>query len=463
MVDIKVASGKRKSTKFTPAKTVLIGFLVVILIGSFFLALPISNQNHKWLNYTDALFTSTSAVCVTGLIVVDTATNFTLFGQIVLLILIQIGGLGFMTVATLIFLMMGKKITLKERLAIQESLVQLNMQGMVILIKKIALMTFVIEGAGALILGITFVPSYGFRGVFMSIFHSVSAFCNAGFDILGSVGAPFDGFTIFYDKFMLVMPLMMLIVLGGIGFTVIKDTMETRKWKRLQVHTKVVLSVTGILIVSGFLFYLIAEFNNPKTLGPMKFGDKLLNALFQSISPRTAGFSTIQQADMTWSSKAFTCFLMFIGASPGSTGGGVKTTVLFVILIAVLNNTKGRDKAIINRQEISFSRVLKALTIVVFGAFVVFIGIILLLHNESGNVYGFSFDSYVFEVFSAFGTVGLSYGITPYLSIKSKFLIMFIMYLGRVGPITVGIALTSRFAIATNNKIKYSEAKIMVG
>lgn len=462
MVDFLYNSKKFQAT-LTPTRVILLGFIVIILIGSLFLTLPISNKDGKWLSYIDSLFTATSAVCVTGLVVRDTAVQFTGFGQAVILILIQIGGLGFMTVATLIFIMMGKKITLRERLAIQESMVQYNLQGLVKLIRAVGLMTLIIETTGALLLMITFVPYYGFwKGVYFSFFHSISAFCNAGFDIMGTTAAPYQGYSVFATSFLACFPLLILIIIGGLGFTVMRDIINTRKWPKLNIHSKVVLTMSGILIVVGTLFFMVSEYNNNLTIGNMSFGDKLLASLFQSVTPRTAGFSTINQGDMTSASKLFTILLMFIGASPGSTGGGIKTTVLFVIIVLVVSNLRGRNQALIDKQEISSKKIMKAVTIIVFAMSIIFISATLIMLSEQGKP-GMSFEKIIFEAVSAFGTVGLSMGITPYLSTFSKFIVTLTMYLGRVGPLSVGIALAAKYGVGVNNNIKYPEAKIMVG
>lgn len=446
----------------TPAMTIISGFALIILLGSLFLSLPFSNNDGKWLSYQDALFTSTSAVCVTGLQVKDTALQFTVFGQTVIMILIQIGGLGFMTVATLMFILMGKKINLRERLAIKESLSETNLQGLVRLIKLIALMTFVIEGIGALLLLFTFLPEYGIKGVFMAVFHSISAFCNAGFDLLGKENSPFSGYSVYASNFIACMPLLMLIIIGGIGFGVLEDILKTRKLSRLNLHSKVVLSVTGILLLLPTVFFFAAEYTNPDTLGGMSMGGKLLASFFQAVTTRTAGFSTISQSSMTNASRFLTIILMFIGASPASTGGGIKTTVLFVILAVVWNNIRGRNQAVINRQEIPSKSIMKAITTVVFALLIITVASLMIMIAEKGNPVMNS-ENIIFEAVSAFGTVGLSMGITPHLSLISKIIIALTMFLGRVGPLTVGIAFLSKGTTNINNIIKYPEAKIMIG
>lgn len=452
----------RRHFRLTPTRTIMIGFLVIILIGTFLLSLPISNSDNAWLPFIDSFFTATSAVCVTGLVVRDTGVQFSLFGQVVILFLIQIGGLGFMTVATVVFMLMGRKITLRERLAIKESLVEFKLQGVVKLIRSIIIMTLVIEAVGAILLMFSFIPAYGAKGIYLSIFHSVSAFCNAGFDLLGTLEAPFQGYSVFATNVMACLPLLMLIVTGGLGFTVLRDLISTRKWSKLSIHSKVVLTMSGLLIFTGFIFFFLAEYNNALTIGNMNFGEKILASLFQAITPRTAGFSTIAQSELTNASKLFTSVMMFIGASPGSTGGGVKTTVIFVIIVVVASNFKGRNKVVVDLHEIPSVRVMKAVSIVVFASLLIITSSILLMLFEQGNN-SLTMESLFFEAVSAFGTVGLSYGITPELSTLSKIVVIVTMFLGRVGPLTVGFAIVASSGLGVNNNIKFSEAKILVG
>ena len=282
----------------------------------------------------NALFESTSAVCVTGLTVVNTARDLTLFGQIVILVLLQIGGLGFMTMATMIFLLLGKRITLRERLVMQQALNQFSIQGVVLLSRNILIFTFATELIGAALLSIQFIPEFGFaRGVYYSVFHAVSAFCNAGFDLMG------DSFVRYTGNYIINITVMGLVVVGGIGFTVINDIRRQRRFSRWSLHTKIVMMVTAVLILFGFVFFLAVEYHH--TLAPYDASGKILGALFQSITPRTAGFNTIPTGDLRPASKFMTVLLMFIGASPASTGGGVKTMTAFVILLAGISVMRG--------------------------------------------------------------------------------------------------------------------------
>ncbi|HJG96413.1 MAG TPA: Trk family potassium uptake protein, partial [Romboutsia timonensis] len=289
--------------KMEPTQIMVIGFAIVILIGAILLSMPISTQNGESIGFLDALFTSTSAVCVTGLIAVDTSTYWSFFGQLIIITLIQIGGLGFMTVTTLFSLIIKKRINLKERLLIQESLNQIDLSGLVKLTRYILLTTFFIEGTGALLLSTVFIPQFGIlNGIWYSIFHAISAFCNAGFDLMGVVSGPFSSLTYYVNNFTITITISLLIILGGIGFPVILDVIRNKKLSKLTIHSKVVLFSTIVLIAFGMLFILLLEYNNPNTLGKLGFGGKILASLFQSITIRTAGFNTIDLAAMRESS-----------------------------------------------------------------------------------------------------------------------------------------------------------------
>ncbi|MFR3483837.1 MAG: TrkH family potassium uptake protein [Clostridia bacterium] len=348
MEDTGLESAKRlKSVK--PARVLVLGFLLVLILGTIALKLPISSVDGESISWVDAFFTSTSAVCVTGLVVVNTAAQWSIFGQCVILALIQIGGLGFMAFTTLIFMIMGRRITLKERLVIQEALNQSTLSGIVKLTRRILIGTFLVEGIGAFLLSFRFIPQYGAgKGIFFSIFHSVSAFCNAGFDIIGNNMESYTG------DLLVNFVIMALIILGGLGFVVWMDLLEMFRnrwrerlsWRRcfskLHLHSKLVLVISVSLILLGFLFFLIVEWSNPETLGGLSGKDKVLGALFQSVSTRTAGFNSISQGGLNESSKFMTIILMFIGGSSGGTAGGIKTVTIAVLLITVISVVRGK-------------------------------------------------------------------------------------------------------------------------
>lgn len=440
--------------ELNPAQILATGFAGIIFLGTILLNLPIATLSRQSAGLVDALFTATSAVCVTGLVVVDTGTYWSVFGQTVILILIQVGGLGFMSMATLGAFIVGRKITLKNRLVMQEALNQFTLSGIVRLVKYILMITLLIEGIGAMLLAWYFIPIYGtVRGALYGIFHSVSSFCNAGFDLIGNG----QSFTPFVDSAYLSLVVITLIVIGGLGFTVLLDVAKVRRFRKLSLHSKLVLSITGILLLLGFVLFLVLEFGNPATLGPLSFPDKLVAALFQSVTPRTAGFNTIDTASLTDSSKLLTTILMFIGGSPGSTAGGIKTTTVGILVLSIAAVILGRDDTEIFRRRIHKETINRALTIFLSAiALVLFVTFILTI-SEKGQ----PFLDLFFEAVSAFGTVGLSTGVTSDLSIVGKLVISLTMFSGRVGPLTVIVALAHR-----NKKkalVRYPEGKISVG
>lgn len=448
-----------KANTMEPAQVMVIGFGVLILFGGLILNLPISTKSGESIGLLNALFTSTSAVCVTGLIVVDTSTYWSQFGQFVIITLIQVGGLGFMTIATMFSLLTGKKINLRERLLIQESLNQRDLSGLVKLTRYIIVMTFAIEAMGALLLSMVFIPKLGLiKGIWYSIFHSISAFCNAGFDLMGTISGEYSSLTSFVDNTLINFVICGLIILGGIGFPVLLDIINNKKYSKLNVHSKIVINTTAILIVIGFLFIFIAEFNNKGSLGGLNLKEKLLSSLFQSVTLRTAGYNTIDLTLLTESTLFLMLILMLIGGSPASTGGGLKTTTIATLFLTVKSFILGKEDIEVYQRRISDTTVKKALGIFFIGVFISLFAILILTIVNPG----FTLLESSFEVISAFATVGLSIGGTSSLTVLGKILIMILMFLGRVGSLTIFIALLSR-----NNKIKskirYAEGKIIVG
>ena len=445
--------------KMQPTQIMVIGFATVILIGGMLLNLPIATQSGEQIGFLDALFTSTSAVCVTGLVMVDTATYWSIFGQVVIITLIQIGGLGFMTIATLFALITKKKINLRERLLIQESLNQIDLSGLVKLTRYVLLMTFLIEGIGALLLSTVFIPQFGMaKGIWYSIFHAISAFCNAGFDLMGSVSGPFSSLTSYVNNFTVTITISALIIFGGLGFPVILDIAKHKKISKLNLHSRVVIFTTAILVIVGMIFILLLDYNNPDTLGPLSIGGKLLASLFQSITARTAGFNTIDLALLHQSSIFVMIILMFIGASPASTGGGIKITTLATLVLTVKSFILGKEDIEIYERRIGLSTVRKSLGIFFIAISVVVFGTLIISATDPN----FSLVEAGFEVVSAFATVGLSIGGSPTLSIPGKIFIMLFMFMGRVGSLTIFMALSSR-GIKKNPPIRYPEGKIIVG
>ncbi|MDO5716762.1 MAG: TrkH family potassium uptake protein [Tissierellia bacterium] len=435
----------------SPPKTLALGFIFLILLGSLLLMLPIARYQTTDSTVIDAIFTSTSAVCVTGLIVENTATFWTPFGKGVILCLIQIGGIGFMTVASIFFLFTGRRITLTERVIIKEQFNTNQKSGIVRLTSVVLKYTFVIEAIGALLLSLVFIPKFGFsRGLAFSIFHSISAFCNAGFDILG------NSLVDYTNEPIIIVTIGALVVLGGLGFAVIHDLFRRRNNIRIATHTKLVLVMTGTLILVGTLLFLAIEYDNSTTLKGLSFPSKVLNSIFQAIVPRTAGFQSVNFAFVRDSTLLVTILLMFIGASPGSTGGGIKTTTLGVIVATVISVVKGSNDIEMFKRRIDVRNVMKALTILSVGLLLVLV-ISFMLTLAQPDI---RFIDLLFEVTSAFGTVGLSVGVTNKFHVFGKLMIIALMYMGRVGPLTVLYAIQKK---QRHDNIRYAKDDIIVG
>ncbi|MEG0295121.1 MAG: TrkH family potassium uptake protein [Clostridium sp.] len=442
-----------KKYKFSEVQILAIGFVILIFTGGTILSLPISSANGEYTPFLDALFTATSASCVTGLVTLDTGTHWNLFGQVVIMMLIEIGGLGFMSFATFISVLLGRRITLKNRLVVQESMNAFNIQGLVKMVKYVMGFTFAIQGFGALLLSTQLVPEFGIgKGMFYSVFHSVSTFCNAGFDLFGN----FSSLTGYSDNSIILLTISALIAIGGLGFTVLLEIYNFKSVKKLSLHTKAVLLITTILIVGGTLAILILEFNNPETLGPMGVKDKIVNSVISSISPRTAGVNSISIPDMTTASLFLTIILMFIGGSPGSTAGGLKTTTFGIIICTLISVIRGREDVELFKRRFPKSLVYKAVSLLLLGSGLVLTVTMILTITEPGE----DFISLLYEATSAFGTVGLTTGVTQRLSSIGKIIIIVTMYLGRVGPLTVALAFASR---NKRSKFKYPEGKILIG
>ena len=432
----KIKPPRRLRMSYT--QTIALGFFLIIALGTFFLLLPISSRGPKPISFLSALFTATSATCVTGLVVCDTYQTWTIFGQGVILILIQVGGLGFMTIATQFFLVMRRRIGLRARETLSESLNQTHIGGIVRLTKKIILGTLFCEGIGAALLAIRFIPKLGFgKGLFAAIFHAVSAFCNAGFDLMGQEEA-YASFVSFSADPLVNITVMLLIIIGGLGFLVWDDiTVYKTHFRRYHLHSKIVLSTTAILIFGGAgLFYL---FEAHATGAQMGQGERILTAFFSSVTARTAGFNTVDTAALSEASKLLTILLMFIGAAPGSTGGGVKVTTITVLLLYATSYARH------NRGTEVFGRQLPDLTLRK-AASVFFTNLLLAL--VAGliicGVQNLSAIDVLFETFSAIGTVGMTTGITRELNALSRGIILFLMYCGRVGSLSFAMALAEK-------------------
>ncbi len=460
-------------SKLKTTQIIVYGFLLVIIVGALLLSLPIASRSGAATNLLDAFFTSTSAVCVTGLVVVNTLEHWSVFGKIVILLLIQVGGLGFMSIFTTAVIFTGRKITLKERLVIQQSLNQNDLTGMVRLARNVVICTFTCEALAAFILSLRFIFGYGqpvVSGIGLGIFHAVSAFCNAGFDIIGS-----SSLMPYVKDVIISLTIIMAIILGGLGFAVWFDVIKifqglksdknftfSNSYNRMSLHSKIVLEVSLFLIVLGTIFFFASEFNNPLTMGELNVFEKFVASLFQSVTPRTAGFNTISQEYLNPDSKLMTMILMFIGGSPGGTAGGVKTVTLSIIIISVLSVVKGKSTIESHNKSIPIYILQKSLAVVIMNLTAILAATMILCITERNIATGADFVAFLFEAVSAVGTVGLTLGITPYLSFIGKAIICICMFLGRLGPITVVVGLTMR-QMSADKSIQYPEEKVIVG
>lgn len=446
------------------------GFLGLIIVSSLILMLPISSKSGQVTPFIDALFTATSAVCVTGLSVVNTAAYWSTFGKVVLIGCIQIGGLGFMSLVSMIYVLLGKRISLKNRLVMQEALNFNTTAGVVRFTKLIVKGTLFVEGVGAILLAFAFVPQFGLiKGMAYAIFHSISAFCNAGFDLIGN-----SSLTPYVGNGLVNFVVTSLIILSGLGFSVWVDTVKlfvNKKkapkhytWKqainKLSLHTKLVWVISTLLLVSGFVVIFVLEYHNPATLGALSLKEKIYAAWFQAVSPRTAGFNTVPLGELTDTSKLFTMILMLIGGSPAGTAGGIKTVTIGVVVLCAYNTIKGNDEIVVFKRRIAFDVVSRALTIIMISILVIFTVVGILSITED-----FTFMEILFETISAFATVGTTLGITSGLSLIGRITIMVVMFIGRLGPVTMAVALMVRKRDKEKQKvdIQYPEDKIMVG
>lgn len=447
---------KNRPKSLSATKIIAIAFAAIIFLGACLLNLPAASQSGESSGFLTALFTATSATCVTGLVVQDTWLQWSGFGQCVILLLIQVGGLGFMSAATLLVFLLRKRIGLKQRLVMAQALSISDMDGIVRLQKTVLVGSFLVEGIGALILFIRFLPEYGLGNALRwSVFHSVSAFCNAGFDIFG-VLQPDAGLILFQSDPVVLLTLCCLIVIGGLGFLVWQEVQQKRSFRRLSVYARLVLLTTFALIVVGWIILCLLEWDNPRTLGPMSVGDKLLNGLFQSVTLRTAGFASIDQADLTEGGKAVSIVWMLIGGSSGSTAGGLKTVSFVVLLLFMAARARGRESVCVFRRTIPQGQVLDAMTIGIILIFLAIFGGIFISSTSDVSV-----TDGVFEAVSALATVGLTAGATRVMSVPAKLLIILYMYFGRVGVLTISLGFLA--GNRAEERYRYAETKLLIG
>lgn len=442
--------------KFTYVRIIALGYLLVIIAGTGLLMLPVATRPGNETDFLTALFTATSATCVTGLVVVDTYTHWSGFGHTIILLMIQVGGLGFMTMGVLFAMFLKKRITLRTRGLLQESMNGMQMGGIIRLVRMVLRGTFIIELTGAVLLAIRFIPVFGWgKGILYGIFHSISAFCNAGFDLMGEYSGQYSSFVEFHGDILVNVVIMALIVIGGIGFFVWKDIRENKHhMKKYRLHTKMALFMTAILLVGGtVLFYL---FENNNLLAGMNAKDKILAAAFSSVTARTAGFNTIDTGGLTHASKLLTMVLMFLGGSPGSTAGGIKTVTTLVLIAYVWSNLRASKGVNVFNRRLDDDVIRKASNVVVISLLMAVSASILICYLQPDLVV----EDILFEVYSAIGTVGMSTGVTRDLNLVSRIIIILLMYCGRIGSMSFALSFTERKKVAP---VQLPTEKIMIG
>jgi len=446
----------KRNRTMSPTKIIAVTFALIILLGAALLTLPAASRDGVSCGFRSALFTATSATCVTGLVLYDTWSQWSGFGQTVILGLIEIGGLGFMSAASIFVFFLRRKVGLKQRLIMAQALSLNDMEGVVRLQKLVLTGSLSIEAIGAVILTLRFWPEFGFaQALKWGIFHAVSAFCNAGFDILGCI-TPGASLIEFNSDPIVLLTLGALVVVGGLGFFVWEEIASKRHFKEFSVYTKLVLVSTAALIFGGALILCVLEWNNPATLGNMPVGDKLLNGLFQSVTLRTAGFAAIDQAALTEGSKGFSMLLMLIGGSSGSTAGGLKTASMVVLVLFIATRARGRETVSVFKRSIANDKVMDAMTIAVIMISLAFFGGVFI--SATSPV---SFTDGLFEAVSALATVGLTAGVTGSLSIPAQFLIILYMYFGRVGVLTISLGFL--MGDRAEDRFRYAQTNLLIG
>lgn len=447
---------KKPGKKLLPTQIIAITFALVILVGAVLLCLPVASRSGQSLGFQTSLFTATSATCVTGLILGDTWSLWSGFGQTVIITLIEIGGLGFMSVASLVIFMLRRKIGLRQKMVIAQAFSVEEMAGVVSIQKWVLLGSLIIQTTGALVLFLRFLPQYGWlRALKWGVFHAISAFCNAGFDILGSVSGG-TGIMYFNNDPVVLITLMVLVVVGGLGFFVWQEIATRHLFRKFRIYTKLVLLVSAMLILGGALLFGILEWNNPQTLGAMPVGQKILNAFFQSVTTRTAGFAAIDQAAMTEGSKALSVLLMLIGGASGSTAGGVKMVTFLVLLLFVISRARGRSTVTVFRRTIPQGKVLDAITLISLVVGLAFLGAVFITVTSPVG-----FTDALYETASALATVGLTAGVTPLLGVPAQIMLIVFMYFGRVGILTISLGFM--MGDRAEERFHYAETNVLIG
>lgn len=444
---------KRRRVNVSPTRVIALMFVAIILVGTGLLMLPLSSQSGESCAFLDALFTATSATCVTGLVPFDTGANWSGFGQAVILCMIELGGLGFMSAASLFIFLLRRKVGLRQRMVMAQALSLNDMEGVVRLQKWVLGGSLSIQAIGATILTLRFWPRFGWgKAIWYGVFHSVSGFCNAGFDIFGTGNSLLE---LNSDPVVLI-TLMVLIVVAGLGFFVWEELARVRRFRNFSVYTKLVLITTGVLILGGAVLFLILEWNNPGTLGNMSSADKVMNAFFQSVTLRTAGFASVDQAALTPAGKGLSLILMLIGGSSGSTAGGLKTVTFIVLLLFIWTRARGKNTVTAFRRTIPTDKVMDAMTIAFIMIALVVLGAVLICATSP-----VSFTDGLFETVSALATVGVTAGVTASLSIPAQILIVVFMYFGRVGVLTISLGFL--MGDKAEDRIRYANTNLLIG
>ena len=446
----------RRSGHLSATRIIALTFLGIILLGALLPTLPVASRSGESCGFFPALFTATSATCVTGLTLFDTWTQWNGFGQVVIISLIQIGGLGFMSIATLVVFLLRRKVGLKQRMVMAQALSLNDMDGVVRLQKWVLVGSLSIEGIGALILTLRFLPEYGFgQALKWGVFHSISAFCNAGFDIFGCI-TPGASLVEFNSDPVVLLTLGGLVVLGGLGFLVWEDVATKRRFGKFSVYTRLVLVMSAVLLLLGTVVFALVEWNNPNTIGNMSLADKLLNSFFQSVTTRTAGYFSYDQAGLTEAGKAVSIVLMLIGGSSGSTAGGVKTVTMLVLLLFIWARARGRSNVCVYRRTVPVNQVMDAMTIVALVSGLAVCGAIFICVTSPVG-----FTDALYEAVSALATVGLTAGVTGKLSLAAQIVIIIFMYFGRVGILTISLGFL--MGDKAQERFRYAQTSLLIG
>lgn len=446
----------RQWKRLKPTQIIALVFLGIILLGTGLLSLPAASRSGSTCGFFPALFTATSATCVTGLTLFDTWTQWSGFGQTVIICLIEVGGLGFMSAASMVIFLFRRKVGLRQRIVIAQALSLNEIEGAVRLQKWVLLGSLMIQLTGALILFFRFLPEYGVRAAAAwGVFHAISAFCNAGFDIFGAI-APGQSIVTFNHDPVVCITLMALITIGGLGFFVWEELLTVRRFRKFSVYTKLVLIATGALMLTGALLFLLLEWNNPDTLGPMPVWQKILNAFFQSVTLRTAGFVSVDQGALTDAAKGFGVMLMLIGGSSGSTAGGIKTVTFLVLLLAMGSWIRGKRTVDVCKRSIPQDKIMDAVSIVT-----VLIGLTMVGTVAISAISGVPFVDALYETASALGTVGITVGITGSLGLLPQLILIIFMYFGRVGILTISLGFM--MTDGAKQRFQYADTNILIG